>query len=130
MAQEMMVEAAFWGQNQGSYTRAEEILQDKLGIPITDSLIQQVTEYVGQRVFTADEERAAEVERKYTAGTLEIPPKPRRKGVFYVMVDGAAVNMRVKDGVGSAWRENKLGCCFPEGNLRGYAARWRIPART
>jgi hypothetical protein len=41
-----------------------------------------------------------------------------RKGILYIMVDGATINTRLKDEEGSTWRENKLGLFFSSTDLR------------
>ncbi|MDR1573704.1 MAG: hypothetical protein LBS24_05300 [Clostridiales Family XIII bacterium] len=44
-------------------------------------------------------------------------PKRKKKGVLYIEVDGAALNTRNKDEIGSSWRENKLGIVFSSDNI-------------
>ena len=41
-----------------------------------------------------------------------IPDKADKKGILYIMIDGAAINTRKKDENGSSRRENKLGLVF------------------
>ncbi|MDR3301438.1 MAG: hypothetical protein LBT01_02760, partial [Spirochaetaceae bacterium] len=60
MTKKMMVETAFWGQNQTSFKSAEKISEAKFGIKITDDHIRKVTYHVGKSVYEADTKRAAE----------------------------------------------------------------------
>jgi hypothetical protein len=50
----------------------------------TNATIEKVTNYVGENVYEKDTWKAEETERKMT----EIPCEVKRKGVFYVMIDG------------------------------------------
>jgi len=109
MSVKAMLEVAFWAQNQGSYQRAEEILK-RNKMPVNDTTIRQVTNYVGNFVFKRDCVRAAEAMEKLDGGKLQFSAE--RKGVIYIEADGAALNTRQKDENGSTWRENKLGEVF------------------
>jgi hypothetical protein len=91
-----------------SYKTAELFLREDFGMMITDSLIQDVTNYVGGAVHGEDARRAEETEKNMT----EISCETKRKGVFYVMTDGSMVNTRITDGNGSTWREVKLALLF------------------
>jgi hypothetical protein len=113
MSPEMMAETAFFGVHESSFASAEQMMRKYLPCRISDSLIRQVTEYVGRNVFEEDSRRACPIEQ--TMDT--IPDKPDKKGIFY-MVDGAAINTRLKDCQGSTWRENKLGLVFSSADLR------------
>ena len=114
MTRQMMTEVAFWGQNQTSFKMSEEILKDKFGISITADLIRRVTYYVGRLIYEEDQRRAELLYKN----VMVIPYDRNIVGVLYIMIDGAAVNTRVKDEAGSTWRENKLGLVFNSQNLK------------
>jgi hypothetical protein len=103
-----MIQCARFAQALSSYKTAEVFLQEDFGMNITDSLIQDVTNYVGSAVHEEDARKAEETEKNMT----EIPCKTKRNGVFYVMTDGSMVNTRMSDGNGSTWREVKLALLF------------------
>lgn len=111
----MMLEIAFWAQNQCSYRAAEEVISRVRGIFVNDSTIRHVTNYVGRLVFQEDcklaEEAFALLEKAKT------PDSFSENGVLYIETDGAAVNTRVKDADGSSWRENKLGVVFNSNDI-------------
>jgi hypothetical protein len=69
---------------------------------------------VGRKVFEEDTRRAFPTEQNPD----KIPGKPDKKGILYIMADGAAINTRLKDEQGSSWRENKLGLVFSSTGLR------------
>jgi hypothetical protein len=108
MSPEMMAETAFFGVHESSFASAEQMIRKYLPVQISDTLIREVTEYAGRNVFEEDTRRAFPIEQNLD----KIPDKPEKKGVLYIMVDGAAVNTRLKDEQGSTWRENKLGLVF------------------
>jgi hypothetical protein len=109
MSVKAMLEVAFWAQNQNSYQRSEKILK-RNGMPVNDTTIRQVANFVGGFVFRRDSGRAAEAMEKFDSGRLEF--SGGRQGVVYIETDGAALNTRQKDEAGSTWRENKLGEVF------------------
>jgi hypothetical protein len=75
---------------------------------ISDTLIREVTGHAGRKVFGEDTRRVCPIEQNPD----KIPGKPNRKGILYIMADGATVNTRLKDEQGSGWKENKPGLVF------------------
>jgi hypothetical protein len=114
MTRQMMIEVAFWGQNQTSFKMAERILQKIYGVSITDDLIRKVTYYVGKVVYEEDLRRAQDIYKNMK----DIPYERDIPGVLYIMTEGAAINTRIKDDEGSTWRENKLGLVFSSKDLK------------
>ncbi|MDR1301678.1 MAG: hypothetical protein LBK43_04310 [Treponema sp.] len=53
MSPEMMAETAFFGVHESSFASAEQRIQKYLPVQISDTLIREVTEYVGRKVFDA-----------------------------------------------------------------------------
>jgi hypothetical protein len=114
MSPEMMAETAFWGAHESSFKSAERMLRKCVPTQITDDLIRAVSEYVGKQVFAEDTRRACPLAQNMN----KIPDKPDKAGVLYIMIDGSAINTRIKDEKGSSWRENKLGLVFSSTDLR------------
>jgi hypothetical protein len=117
MSAELMLEVAFWAQNQCSFQRAEEAIMRVRGLKVNDDTVRKVTDAVGNRVFLADVARAADAMARLDAGGLRFPER-RKAGTLYLETDGAALNTRTKDSDGSTWRENKLGVAFSSDNIR------------
>ena len=116
MSVELMLQCAYWAQNQGSYQDAEEALYEASGLWINDDTIRLVTDCVGRLVYEEDCRSVNELLQKYDSGRLDYgQPRP---GVLYIEADGAALNTRDKDAAGSTWRENKLGVVFTSENIR------------
>ena len=116
MTPEVMLNAAFWAQGQGSYQEAEEAMTRAYGFRINDDTVRQVTNFIGNIVFKEDCRHAEEAYQMLNSGRLQFPAK-KKKGVLYIEVDGAALNTRSKDDSGSSWRENKLGIVFSSDDI-------------
>ena len=116
MTPEVMLNAAYWAQNQGSYQEAEDAILRAYKIKINDDTIRQAANYVGNVVFQEDCRAAEAAFDKLNSGKLRFPNR-KKKGVLYVETDGAALNTRSKDEEGSSWRENKLGIAFSSDNI-------------
>ena len=111
-----MVEVAYYGQNQNSFSDASEMLERALHMEINKETVREVTEAVGRRVFEADSKKA-----DYFLNNMQtiemLPDKEKEEGTLYIMTDGAAVNTRVEDANGSTWRENKTAIAFTDKDL-------------
>ena len=122
MTPEVMMNAAYWAQNQGSYQEAENAIMRAHQIKINDDTIRQVTNYIGNIVFQEDCKMAAAAYDSLGSGKLCFP-KQKKKGVLYIEADGASLNTRSKDTDGSTWRENKLGIVFSSDNIYSWKDR-------
>ena len=116
MTPEVMLNAAYWAQSQGSYQEAEDAIVRAYGYKINDDTIRKVTNLVGSIVFEEDCKQADKSFKLLNQGKLRFPSR-KKKGVLYIEVDGAALNTRSKDESGSSWRENKLGVVFSSDNI-------------
>jgi hypothetical protein len=79
MSPEMMAETAFWGTHECSFKSAEQMLRRHVPTQITDTLIREVTEYVGRKVFEEDDRQA----RSIAKNRDNIPDKPDKKGIWW-----------------------------------------------
>ena len=112
----LMLETAYYGQNQSSFTDASEMLKRALHMDVNKETVREVTEEIGNMVFEADTKKAAHtLENMHEIDTE--PTNRAKKGVLYVMTDGAAVNTRAKDENGSTWRENKTVIAFTDKDM-------------
>lgn len=112
----VMLECAYWAQDQISFQRAEEKLKRTMGVSVDDDTIRKAADYIGRAVFEEDCRRAEGTWAEFCIKPL--PPAARKqKGVLYIETDGSAVNTRVQDENGSTWRENKLAIFFSTDNI-------------
>jgi hypothetical protein len=113
---ELMLEVAFYGQNQSSFSDASALMRRALEIEINKETIREITEEIGRRAFEVDTERAEHLlNNMHEIETREEGEKEPR--TLYIMTDGAAVNTRVEDENGSTWRENKTVIVFTDKDL-------------
>ena len=111
-----MLKISYWAQNQLSFKRAEDAIYEVLHVRLSDETIRTATNFVGNAIFENDCRKANEAYALFNSGRLVFPKD--RKGVLYILTDGAALNTRLKDENGSTWRENKLGEVFSSNNIR------------
>lgn len=109
---EMAAKIAFAGQNAPSFKDAEQSFEYLTGLPIGRSLIRQITEETGQKVYEQQLEKAEKVIARPEETVPSLLPHERRAGTLYVMVDGSQVNTRNKDQQGSSWKEMKLALVY------------------
>ena len=116
MTKELMIEVAFYGQNQSSFSDASLMVNRALGMEVNKETVREITENVGRLVFEADTAKA-----KHLLGNMhEIKMRTDREKdgrVLYIMTDGATVNTRVEDENGSTWRENKIVIAFTDKDM-------------
>ncbi len=115
MTGSVMLECAYWAQNQVSFDRAEENLMRTRGLFVNDDTIRLATNYIGQAVYDADCRRAREIWEHFE--TRPFAARRKRKGTLFLEIDGATINTRIKDKDGSSWRENKLAIFFSSDNI-------------
>ena len=111
-----MVEVAYYGQNQSSFTDASDMVARALHIDINKETIRTVTEEIGRMVFEADTQRAEHLLDNMHQIEFSSDGE-KRQGTLYIMTDGAAVNTRVEDENGSTWRENKTAIAFTDRDM-------------
>lgn len=115
MTAEVMLECAYWAQDQISFQRAEEKFQRTRGLFVNDDTLRLVSNFVGREVFLADCRKAADIWSRFCTRPFVFDRK--KKGVLYIETDGSAVNTRHKDESGSTWRENRLAIFFSSDNI-------------
>lgn len=111
ITKEMMVELAFYAQNQVSFEDAKYMIEKTYHIKTNAETIREVAEYVGKQVFEKDTKEAEEkYEKMYDLPMLT--EQEKEDITLYLLTDGAAVDTRIEDENGSTWRENKLVMAF------------------
>ncbi len=118
MSLPLMLETAYWAQNQGSYQEAEDQIRRTLRLDVGDDTVRKVANLIGAILFMHDRMRANEA-----------------YAMLYIEMDGAAFNTRNPGQNDSTWRENKLGIVFSSDDVHvlgcedgGIARRlWDVP---
>lgn len=104
------------GQVAMSFEKASELIYKFTGIETSESLIRNITEETGEKVFQQDLEQA---EKSFKEPEIAAPcllEKDKKEGILYIMMDGSAVNTIHVDDSGTSWREMKLGLVFADYN--------------
>lgn len=127
MSIDMMLECAYWAQNQCSFEAAQNAVKKIYGMDINDDTIRLATDYVGRLVFESDCRKADAAWERFNTAQLQFPYD--RKGTLYIEMDGAALNTRHKNSDGSTWRENKLGIVFSSDNIYRWTGKDGKPCR-
>ena len=112
MSLPLMLEIAYWAQNQGSYQEAEDQIRRTLHLEIGDDTVRKVANLIGSIVFMHDQKRADEAYQMLEGGAEVLDFSYDRDGILYIEMDGAAFNTRHPGKNDSTWRENKLGIVF------------------
>ena len=92
----MMVEFAFYAQNQISFEETKYMLEKTYDIKTNTETIRKVAEYVGKEVYEAD---TKEAEEKYE-NMHKLPmltEKEKENETLYILTDGVALNTRIED---------------------------------
>jgi len=116
MTPEVMIKVAYYAQNQGSYGRAKEELQNR-GYDLDEETVRNVANFIGNLIFENDKQRAIQASLDFKNSNLD-SQKEERDGVLYIETDGAALNTREKNKDNSTWREKKLGVVFSSDNIK------------
>ena len=115
-SKKMMSKVSYYAQNQGSFEEASKLFAEEFGIPVGSSLIRDIAETIGKRVFekvTAEAKDAFNNMHKIPI----IPEMEKRDITLYILTDGGAVNTRIEDKDGSTWREAKLVLAFTDNDM-------------
>jgi hypothetical protein len=90
----------------------------ELGIDITDSLIHDITDYVGSLAYKEDERKGQAWKSMFDEGkgvgamAERVGKRGTRKGTYYIMLDGSMVNTRKSESWEGGWKEVKLALFF------------------
>ena len=111
MTKELMLEVAYYGQNQSSFADASSMLKRGLGIEVNKETMREITETIGSMVYEADTRKAEHMLNNMHE--IEMLTESEKADItLYIMTDGACVNTRVEEENGSTWRENKTVIVF------------------
>jgi len=87
----MMLECAYWAQNQISYDKAEERILRVYNQFINDDTIRLITNFVGRSVFEEDCRKAEMVWKQFNDKPFE-QSASKKAETMYLEIDGSAVN--------------------------------------
>ena len=114
------------GATTPSYQEAAKQLKKKLNIDISDNMVREIVDYIGEIVLEEERRLVAERIKGYDPKKLRLSKRGRRPKngyVLYFEADGAMFNTRKEKGTtgsdqdASTWKENKLGLVFSSEDL-------------
>lgn len=95
------------------FDNAAEIILRFLGIEVSGTQLQIISEEVGKELFEKEMAQANEAYDKPELATPAVLDKDKLKTILYIMADGSSVNTRVEVD-GTTWKEMKLGMVFKD----------------
>lgn len=119
----MMMEIAEEAVIMNSYEAVEKRYREKKGIDISDDLIREIVDFVGERVVEDNRKKADSARLCQRNIRGEKCAKHAEKGILFMETDGASVCTRGEDGKGTFWHENKLGMVFNSSDIHFWTDR-------
>ena len=107
------------GATSPSYRDAARLLEEDHGVRLSDVLVREVTEYVGEIVLWEDRRLAELAVAAHDPSVIRSSKRGRRPKDGYTLfaeADGAMLN-ELQDEGGTAWKEGKLGVVFRSDEL-------------
>ena len=119
----MMMEIAEEAVIMNSYEAVEKRYREKKGIDISDDLVREIVDFVGERVVEDNRKKADSARLRQKSNSEEKCTKSTEKGILFMETDGASVCTRGEDGKGTFWHENKLGMFFNSSDIHYWTDR-------
>jgi len=100
-----------FAQRMGSFEEASYMLEKYLSIKISPSMIQEISEEVGKKLYEKEKKEAKDLyENQYKA--ISQVPENMKTGRIYIEADGSMLLIR-----GEGWKEIKLGMVFKDNKI-------------
>ena len=119
----MMMEIAEEAVIMNSYKAVEKRYREKKGIDISDDLIREIVDFVGERVVEDNRKKADSARLRQRSNCEGKCAKHPEEGILFMETDGASVCTRGEDGKGTFWHENKLGMVFNSSDIHFWTDR-------
>lgn len=97
-----------------SFKETKEELIHYLGFNISESVITDIAENIGNKVHQQELKKAKKVYENYEEHIPDIKEKNKKDCTLYIMADGSMLSIKTEDGV--CWKENKLGMVYKDNN--------------
>ena len=115
---DFMLEIANIAIKSNSYKDARNLIKKIYGQEISCERIRNVTNLIGEIVYSYDCKKANEAIDLHNAKKIKFTNEIDE--VYYLEMDGSYINTRVKNDTNSSWSENKLCIAFNSKNLQKY----------
>lgn len=112
---DLVIEIARCSQKNSSFKEAKEDIKHFLDINISESVITQIAEDIGNEVHKNDIKIAEAIDENYQEYIPEVKEKDKKDCTLYIMADGSMLSIKTEDN-GVCWKENKLGMVYSDNN--------------
>ncbi|MFW5804621.1 MAG: UPF0236 family transposase-like protein, partial [bacterium] len=112
---DLAIEIARSSQKNCAFGEAKDDIKHYLDLDISESVITQVAEDIGNEVHKNDIKKAKAIDENYEEYIPDVRKKDQKDCTLYIMADGSMLSIKTKnDGV--CWKENKLGMVYSDNN--------------
>ena len=112
----LMLKIAYYGTKLRSFSDVESYFLKTYNIIISDTLIREITLYIGKIIFDNDRKESEAIKEKFYNNLLK--KSYEKDYILYIMMDGAFFETKETNENGSTWRENKLAIIFSSADIK------------
>ena len=95
-----------------SFDEAQKELEHHLGIKVSESVITDITEEVGDQLHQKELKKANSIIDEYEKHIPDPDEENKEDCTFYILADGSMLS--ILENEGASWKENKLGMVFKD----------------
>ncbi len=114
ITRELVEEIAYSAQKNMSFKEAQESILRYFDLDISESVITEIAESIGNKVYKNDIEKAETVHENFEQLMPDIREKDKEKCNLNIMADGSMVSIKTQEGL--CWKEMKLGMVYKDNN--------------
>ena len=103
-------------QIHSSFEESQQEIKHHLDLDISESIIVDVAEDVGNEIHKDEIEKAESIFENYQEYIPDVKEENKEDCILYIMADGSMLSIINEDGTCS-WKENKLGIIFKDNKL-------------
>jgi hypothetical protein len=112
---DLALELARCSQKNSAFGEAKEDIKHYLDLDISESVITQVAEDIGNEVHKNDIEKADAIDEHYEEYIPDVRENDKKDCTLYIMADGSMLSIKTEEN-GVCWKENKLGMVYTDNN--------------
>ena len=102
-------------QKLNCFQETQQELQHQLGFKISESVITEITEKVGNKLYQKEFSQADTIMEDFEKYIPEIEEEDKKDCTLYIQCDGSMLSIKNKQG--TSWKEIKLGMLFKDNKI-------------
>ncbi len=114
ITKELVEEIAYSSQKNMSFKEAQESIKRYFDLDISESVITQIAENIGNKVYKNDIEKAENVHENFEQLIPDVKENDKEKCNLNILVDGSMLSIKTQEGL--CWKEMKLGMVYKDNN--------------